>query len=72
MELLNPSLKNEKKIHPEKISYSLRLKNFLYFFKRKLFLYFCKWNPALFSPSSKNKNKSTLRKFLILRENGTF
>ena len=30
-------------------------KNSLYFLKRKLFLYFRKWNPAIFKPSSKNK-----------------
>ena len=29
--------------------------NFLYFLKRTLSLYSSKWNPALFSPSSKNK-----------------
>ena len=28
---------------------------FLHFFKKKLFLYSRKWNPALFSPSSNNK-----------------
>ena len=52
-----------KKIHPEKNSLYLRkwnflaliLKKFLYFLKRKLFIYFWKWNPAFFSPSSKNK-----------------
>ena len=53
-----------KKIKPEKsslyfrkwlTSLTLRLKNFLYFLRRNLFLYFWKWNPALFSPSSKNK-----------------
>ena len=27
----------------------------LYILKRKIFLYFQKWNPELFSPSSKNK-----------------
>ena len=31
------------------------LENFLYFLKRTLSLYSSKWNPALFSPSSKNK-----------------
>ena len=52
-----------KKIHPEKNSLyfqkwnflALLLKKFLHFLKRKLFLYSQKWNPALFSPSSKNK-----------------
>ena len=37
-----------------------------YFLKRKRVLYFRKWNPALCSPSSKEK-KSTPRKFLILQ-----
>ena len=31
------------------------LKKFLYFLKRKLFWYFQKWNPAVFSRSLKNK-----------------
>ena len=31
------------------------IKKFLYFLKRKLFLYFWKCNPALFSKTSKNK-----------------
>ena len=50
-----------KKIHPEKTSsyfgkfLTLRLKNVLYFFKRKLFLYFQKCNPALSDPRLKNK-----------------
>ena len=44
-------------------------KNFLYSLsKKKLFLYFQKQNPALFSLNSRNK-KSTQRKFLILQEN---
>ena len=34
-----------KKVHPEKISYAPILKNFLYFLKRKLFLYFSKEKP---------------------------
>ena len=32
-----------------------KIKNVLYFLKRKLFLYFRKWNPAIFKSSSKNK-----------------
>ena len=39
----------------KKFLYSLKRKLFLYFLKIKLFLYFRKWNPAHFSPSSKNK-----------------
>ena len=42
-------------------------KLFLYFLKRKLFLYFQERNPALFSPSLKNKKQFTQRKFLILQ-----
>ena len=34
--------KREKKIHSRKISYTLVLKDFLYFLKKKLFLYFRK------------------------------
>ena len=60
--LLYPCSKN-KKINTEKNSLyfrkwnflTLRLKNFLYFLKRKLFWYFRKWNPSIFKPSSKNK-----------------
>ena len=37
------SLSSKKKIHPEKISYTLIFKTFLYFLKRKLFLYFREW-----------------------------
>ena len=61
-EPFKPKLK-KKQIHLRRISlYSrkwsfltLTLKSLLYFLKRKLFLYFRKWNPAVFSPSSKNK-----------------
>ena len=31
------------------------IKKILYVFKRKLFVYFHKWNPALFGPRLKNK-----------------
>ena len=37
---------------------SSNIKNFLYFLERKFFLYLRKWNPALFTPSSKNKRNS--------------
>ena len=49
----SPSSKN-KKIHPEKISYTLILKKFLHFLKRKLFLYFREWKPRK-NFSSENK-----------------
>ena len=39
--------------------------------KRKLLLYFWKWNPELFSPKLKKIKKSTLRKFLMLQETET-
>ena len=60
MELLSPILKN-KKTHPGKRSLyfrkwnflTLRLNNFLYFLKRKPFLYFLKWDAAFFSTCSK-------------------
>ena len=50
-----PKLEKTKQIHLEKKSLyfvkrnflTLKLKSFLYFLKRKLFLYFRKWNPAL-------------------------
>ena len=41
---------------------TLRLKNFLYFLKRKFFLYFRKWNPVIFGHSPKT---FSLNKFLI-------
>ena len=45
-------------IFPEiELSSSNIKKKFLYFLERKLFLYFLKWKPALFSPSLKNKKK---------------
>ena len=44
---------------------------FLYFLKRKFFLYFRKCNPTLFSLRLKNKKKSTPRKFLRLSETET-
>ena len=42
-----------------------------YFLKRKLFLYFRKWNPALFNSSPKNK-KVHREKIPYNSENGTF
>ena len=61
-----------KKIRPEKNSLyfkqwkflNLRLKNFFFFLKRKLFLYFRKWNPAFFSSSLKNKKNPPQENFL--------
>ena len=47
---------------------TLNIKNLLYFLERKFFLYFRKWNSALFRPSSKNKRNPPLRKFFILQE----
>ena len=41
-----PSSKKLNKIHLEKIYFTLILKNFLYFLKRKLFLYLGKWTPG--------------------------
>ena len=40
----------------------------LYSSNMKKSLYFQKWNPALFSPSSKNKKSPPREKFLILHE----
>ena len=67
--------KNEK-IHTEKNSLylrkwnvlTLRLKRLLYLLKRKLSLYFQKWNPGLYSPSSKNKKDSPSENFLYFRK----
>ena len=50
---------------------TLNIKNLLYFLERKFFLYFRKWNSALFRPSSKNKRNPPLRKFFILQETKT-
>ena len=67
--LFSPSSKNKKKSIPKKKFLYFRkwnflaliLTKFLYFRKRRLFLYVQKWNPALFSPGLKIK-KSTPRK----------
>ena len=56
-----------KKIHPGKNSLyfqkwnflALILKNSLYFLRGKLFLYFHKWSPTLFSRSLKSKKISS-------------
>ena len=73
--------KNKKSL-PQKNSLYIRTwnflalisKKFLYFHKRKHFLYFLKWNPTLSSPSSKNKKihlgkytsgNGNLEKFLV-------
>ena len=37
---------------------ALTSKKFLYFLKRKIFMYFPKWSPARFSPDPKNKTNS--------------
>ena len=50
---------------------ALIFKKLSYFLKRNLFLYFRKWNPALFIPSLKIK-KNTPRNFLIFQENRNF
>ena len=42
----------------------LILKTFLYFLKRKLFLYFRKWSPALFIPILKKKKSPPRESFL--------
>ena len=43
---------------------ALTLKKFLYSLKRKLFLYFQKWTPRLFIPSSKNERNLARDNFL--------
>ena len=45
-----------------------KIKKILIFSQKMFFLYFRKWNPALLSPSSKNKKKYTAKKILIFRE----
>ena len=52
-------------LSPQKFS----LKKFLYFLKRKHFLYFQKWNPILSSPALKIfSEKDRSEKFLIFRK----
>ena len=50
---------------------ALILKKFLYFLKRKLFLYFRKWNPALFTTSLKNKRNPPREESLYFRKQKT-
>ena len=65
---LSPSPKNRKSPNPKFLIFqeielwTLRLKNVLYIWK---------YNPSFFSPSSKIKNKSSPRKFLIVQETET-
>ena len=73
-EHFSPSSKN-KKIHPEKISYTLILKKFLHFLKRNLFLYFREWKPRKnfssenkIDPTRENFCYSNIKKFLILSQ----
>ena len=65
MDLLGPSQKNKKNPIQKNflIFLTLRLKNFLYFLKRKFFLYSQKWNPTLFSSNSKNKKNPPRENF---------
>ena len=48
--------------------YFLKRSLFLYFLKRKLFLCFRKWNPALFTPSSKNQRNPPRENLLYFRK----
>ena len=63
MEIFIPSSIKEKKFIPPKNSLCIRKSNFLTLILKK-FLYFWKWNPALFSPSSKSKNNPPRENFL--------
>ena len=49
-----PTLKKIPSISGIPYISALILKKFLYSLKRKLFLYFQQWNPALFTPIAKN------------------
>ena len=61
----------------EKEISSSNIKKTVISLKRKLFLHFWKWNPALFNPGlkkkkkKKKKKKTTQRKFTILKEKET-
>ena len=60
----NPSRKKFFVFQAMEISES-KIKEFLFFFlKRKLFLYFRKWNPAFFSSRLKNKKNPPRENFL--------
>ena len=50
---------------------ALIFKKLSYFLKRNLFLYFRKWNPALFIPSLKIKKKTPRETFLYFRKTET-
>ena len=73
MELSSPSSKN-KKIHSEKVSNIPILKSFLYFLKRKLFLYFRQRKPRKILILSQKKafvifrEKETQKKYFIFQE----
>ena len=83
---LQSKLEKITKIHPKKTSYipekwnflTLILKNFLYFLKRKLFLYFRKWKPPKFSYIFLKKcfsyisGSGNLKKIPYISGNGTF
>ena len=61
------------KLFPKEISYifsykNLLWKNFLRFLERKLFLYFLKWNHALFRLSLRNKKNLPRENFLYFRK----
>ena len=81
MQVLNPGSKNREKsrlkcvlkFREMKLSAS-NIKKFLIFQETetlKTFLYFRKWNPALFNPSSKKIKKFAPRKFRISQETET-
>ena len=65
-----------KKFNPKKIPYISGngtfllqyLKKLLYLLKGKVFLYFLKWNLALFTPNSKNKRNPPQENFLRFRK----
>ena len=70
--------KPTKKIHqnkffvfPEMEVSRSDIKKFLYFIKRKHLLYFQKWSPVLFSPSSKNKITPPQEYLLCFRKQKT-
>ena len=63
-----PTLKKIPSISGIPYISALILKIFLYSLKRKLFLYFRQWNPALFNPIAKNIQNLPWEKFLMLQE----
>ena len=65
--------KTTKNIYPEKIYYTLILRNFLHFLRTKLFLCFKKWNFSLFQESNTYFSKwnflaTRLSNFLCFRK----